>query len=351
MEAKPLVSIIVPVYNAKNHIARCIESIRAQTYQNIEIILVNDGSSDNVSLPVCEMYARADSRIIVVDKDNAGVSDTRNRGMELSAGKYLQFVDSDDYLAPDYTENLVATAEAAGADMVIAHYNMVIPRTMLPLKLASAVERKRGAKAEKERPEPEIRTNGFLPAGVMDKNTFALHLMDEPASFYYGVMWNKLYRRDIIIQNDIRCWSELGWKEGFMGLELKGTRELYWSEDFLFNLNYIRYAETFASTDKAGYYYVQNPDSTIHSKMTAPSAISLRVMLFGYYCDLYKSLGLYEENKLQICKYLVGFSESTQPTSPLKKSIEEGMDAVREALRSAEAERDGAPQQPGDAGR
>lgn len=335
MENKPLVSVIVPVYNAKNHIARCIESIRAQTYQNLEIILVNDGSSDNVSLPVCQMYARADSRIIVVDKENEGVSDTRNRGIELAAGKYLQFVDSDDYLAPGYTENLVATAEQTGADLVISHYYMVIPRGAGPGRENGAAKKRHGGRERPEQ-EPEIRANGFLPAGVMDKNTFALHLMDEPASFYYGVMWNKLYRREIILQNDIRCWSELGWKEGFMGLELKGTRELYWSEDFLFNLNYIRYAETFASTETPGYYYVQNPDSVIHSKMTAGSAISIKLMLFGYYCDLYKSLGLYEENRLQLCKYLVGVAESTQPTSPLKKSIEEGVDAVREAWKGGE---------------
>ena len=103
---QPLVSVIVPVYNAKLHIARCVESIRRQSYPNLEIILVNDGSSD-VSLQVADVYARADKRILLIDKDNSGVSATRNLAISMATGKYLQFVDSDDYLAPDATRLLV----------------------------------------------------------------------------------------------------------------------------------------------------------------------------------------------------------------------------------------------------
>jgi glycosyltransferase involved in cell wall biosynthesis len=331
MQQAPLVSVIVPVYNAKNHLARCIESIRAQTVRDIEIILVNDGSNDNVSLPLCEMYARADSRILVVDKANAGVSDARNHGIELAAGTYLQFVDSDDYLAPDYTETLLCAAQTHKADLVIDHYYMVIPQPNAREKLR---ERDKDLLPLGDAPElpPEIRINGFLPAGVMDKGTFALHLMDEPASFYYGVMWNKLYRRELILQHNIRCQSQLQWKEGFLGLDLKGTRALSWSEDFLFNLHYIRYAECFVAINKPGYYYVQNPASLVHSAFRAEDAIPIKVMLFGYYCDLYKSLGLYEQNRLQLCKYLVDLSESTRPTGPLKKRLDADAAALRDTL-------------------
>ena len=107
---QPLVSVIVPVYNAGEHIARCIESIRRQSYQNLEIIIVNDGSKD-VSLHVCEMYARVDKRILLIDKANSGVSATRNLAMEMAKGKYLQFADSDDYLAPDATRLMVEALE------------------------------------------------------------------------------------------------------------------------------------------------------------------------------------------------------------------------------------------------
>ena len=99
---QPLVSIILPVYNAQSHLARCLSSICAQTYQNLEIIVLNDGSKDQ-SLPVCEEFRKKDSRIILVDKANSGVSDTRNLGLKLATGEYIQFVDSDDYIDPDYT--------------------------------------------------------------------------------------------------------------------------------------------------------------------------------------------------------------------------------------------------------
>ena len=123
---QPLVSIILPVYNAQSHLARCVGSICAQTYQNIEIIILNDGSKDQ-SFPVCEEFRQKDPRILLVDKANSGVSDTRNLGLKLASGKYVEFVDSDDYLDPDFTERLVAAAEENEADFVIAPYKMVIP--------------------------------------------------------------------------------------------------------------------------------------------------------------------------------------------------------------------------------
>ena len=112
--SKPLVSIILPVYNAQNHIARCLESICAQSWQNIEVIVLNDGSKDQ-SLPVCEAFRAKDERIVLVDKANSGVSDTRNLGLKLASGKYVQFVDSDDYIDPDFTEHLVTAAEQNNA--------------------------------------------------------------------------------------------------------------------------------------------------------------------------------------------------------------------------------------------
>lgn len=98
----PLVSVIVPVYNARNSVARCLESICSQTYQELEIIVLNDGSTDD-SLTICNQFCAKDPRVTVVDKENEGLSITRNVGMRLAQGKYLQFVDSDDHLAPDFT--------------------------------------------------------------------------------------------------------------------------------------------------------------------------------------------------------------------------------------------------------
>ena len=311
---QPLVSIILPVYNAQNHIARCIESIRAQTYRNFQLIILNDGSRD-VSLPVCEMYCKVDSRILLVDKDNSGVSDTRNLGLRLAEGEYVQFVDSDDYLDPGYTASLVRAAEENRADLVIAPYHMVIPRpeapgrrlreklsTLLPGELQPA-----GALPEEE--PPEVRTYNFLAPGVYDTDSFALHRMDKPASYYYSVLWNKLYRRDILTSREVLFVSTI-----------------HWAEDLVFNLQYIQYASRFVSIGTPGYYYVQNPQSLVHTQISPAAILKMKTTVFPYYKALYEKLGLYEQNKAAIRRYLVDISESSLPSGPLEDAVTGAME-------------------------
>ena len=301
---KPLVSIILPVYNAQNHLARCVGSICAQTYRNIEIIILNDGSKDQ-SLPVCEEFRQKDPRILLVDKANSGVSDTRHLGLKLASGKYVEFVDSDDYLDPDFTERLVAAAEENEADFVIAPYKMVIPAgASKPEQVLDKIQDELGVMSV-ARP-PEVREYGFLPAGVYDKDTFALRLMDKPASYFYSVLWNKLYRRDILTGNDIQFVSEMRW-----------------AEDLVFNLRYIQYAERFVAIDKPGYYYVQNPQSICHTQINAATIVQNKLQVFRYYKDLYTRLGIYEEVRPQLYKFLVDIAESTYPSGPFKKAIDE----------------------------
>lgn len=91
------ISIIVPIYNVEKYLERCILSIIKQTYQNIEIILVNDGSTDS-SIEICKKYSKIDSRILLIDKENGGLSDARNVGLQVAKGDYVLFVDSDDYM-------------------------------------------------------------------------------------------------------------------------------------------------------------------------------------------------------------------------------------------------------------
>ena len=301
---QPLVSIILPVYNAQNHLARCVGSICAQTYRNIEIIILNDGSKDQ-SLPVCEEFRQKDPRILLVDKANSGVSDTRNLGLKLASGKYVEFVDSDDYLDPDFTEHLVAAAEENEADFVIAPYKMVIPAgASKPEQVLDKIHDELGVMSV-ARP-PEVREYGFLPAGVYDKDTFALRLMDKPASYFYSVLWNKLYRHDILTGNDIQFVSEMRW-----------------AEDLVFNLRYIQYAERFVAIDKPGYYYVQNPQSICHTQINAATIVQNKLQVFRYYKDLYTRLGMYEEVRPQLYKFLVDIAESTYPSGPFKKAIDE----------------------------
>ncbi len=263
---EPLASIIVPVYNAAPHLAACIQSIRRQRYDNLEILLVNDGSQD-VSLPICDMYARTDSRITVLNKPNSGVSATRNTAIEVARGDYLQFADSDDWLDPNATRLMVERALETDSDLVISHY----------------------CRVDGDR----ITVHGFLEeTGVLSQRDLARQLMEEPASFYYGVMWNKLYRRSIIEEHGIRC-----------------NEEFIWSEDFLFNLEYIRYAQRFCALQTPIYYYRKNEKSITATQINLVNLVKTKTGLFPYYKELYSDIGLYEQYKAQIYKYLIASAE------------------------------------------
>lgn len=260
---QPLVSIIVPIYNAALDLVRCLESIKRQRYENLEILLVNDGSNDS-SLEICRMYARLDPRIVIIDKENSGVSGTRNVAIERATGKYLQFVDADDNLDLNATRLMVERMEETNSDLLIANYCSISP-------------------------DNKTRVYGFLPPDqTFDKKEFALYLMEEPASFYFGVMWNKLYRRDLIMEYDIRC-----------------SEEFSWSEDLLFNLEYIRYAERFCSLRTPVYYYSRGVKHSLSKNVSPKQAITTRTALLTYYKQLYIDLGLYERYRLQILRYLV----------------------------------------------
>ena len=282
----PLVSIIVPVYNAQKGLSRCLESICSQTYQELEIIVLNDGSTDD-SLAICEQFRAKDPRIVVVDKENEGVSRTRNAGLTLAQGDYIQFADSDDALDPDYTQNLVQAALEHNADLVIAPYWMVIPSNSS--KTGHALETLQTSLGiEPEAPKTEVHKYGFLPQGVYSREDYARRLMQQPASFYYGVLWNKLYRRSIVEEGGLRCDPEVSW-----------------CEDFLFNLEYIRRARLIAATAQPVYCYVKRPGSLVATQATLARTVEMKRTMFAAYKQLYQALDLYDEQKLRVYGYLV----------------------------------------------
>ena len=264
----PAVSIIVPVYNAERTVGRCIESILNQEYTDFELLLVNDGSTDASGF-LCDSYAAKDARIRVIHKKNGGVSAARNTALDLAQGTYLQFLDSDDWLTPDATSSLVRAAEDTGCDLIVADFYRVI--------------------GERVSQKGDIDEDG-----VMTREEYAAHMMENPADFYYGVMWNKLYRADIVhAHDDIIC-----------------AEDMDWSEDLYFNLSYIRYAEKFYALSTPIYNYYNTPGSAVHTVLNPVNIVSTRATLFAYYKELYENLGLYEEYKPQIYKYLVAVAES-----------------------------------------
>lgn len=262
---QPLVSIIVPVYNGEKTIERCLRSIQNQSYSNIEIIVVNDGSTDHTKR-VIEKYAAADSRFRYIEKPNSGVSDSRNAGMKEARGEYFQFVDGDDWLVKQATEEFVKMAVAFECDMVISDYYRV-----------------RGRK---------IFTKGQIDAGpVITRMKYAECMMGAPANFYYGVLWNKFFKADIIRRFGLFC-----------------SPELDWCEDFRFNLEYLQYVGKVGVITRPLYYYVKTKGSLVDTQINFQVTMKTKKILFDYYKELYKAIDLYEENKLRIQMFYLSFA-------------------------------------------
>lgn len=261
----PTVSIIVPVYNAESSIARCVDSILGQQFTDFELLLVDDGSRDG-SGAICDGYARKDTRVRVLHKENTGVSDTRNLGIAQARGTYLQFLDSDDWITPDATKLLVQTAEAHGCDLVISDFYRVV-----------------GERVSRKGDIDEDRT--------LTREEYAAHMMEQPADFYYGVLWNKLYRRDIVAAHGLRM-----------------NPDISWCEDFLFNLEYIRHAERFYALQVPIYYYVKTKGSLASQSLSITKTIRMKLMLFEYYNQFYKSVfdeEEYEKCRLKVYRFLL----------------------------------------------
>ncbi|HAH61387.1 MAG TPA: glycosyl transferase family 2 [Treponema sp.] len=265
---KPLVSIIIPVYNAEKYMNRCLDSCRAQTYGNIEVLMINDGSDDG-SEEICRTYSRKDKRFITLSQENKGVSEARNNGIMHAKGKYITFADSDDWLAPDAVSEYVERAVEDKTDFVIAGFLRVINDVTIPMS--------------------DIKEDLLIT-----REHFAECMADAPADFYYGVVWNKLYRAEIIKQHHI-----------FFSPRFK------WCEDFLFNLEYLQYITNeycISTIKKPLYFYVKRLGSACESPLSYTKTFSMKYELLGYYRNLYKSINLYNDNKLKINTFLFAYA-------------------------------------------
>lgn len=223
------ISVIVPVFRAEAFLKKCTDSILSQSYHDLELILIDDGSPDE-SGALCDAIAREDERVVVIHKENGGVSSARNAGLAKATGMYIAFVDSDDWLEPTALEQLLRCLEGNGADIAgCGHYN-VSPD---------------GVK-EEEAP--------VMPVGVynIDKigSGIVAKLLGERLAFpvLNGFIWRFLYLRSIIVENDI-------------------TFEGAYLEDELFLLEYFCHARRFAVVDQPLYNYFWNTNSATHKYM------------------------------------------------------------------------------------
>ena len=206
---QPKFSVIIPIYKAEKHLKRCIDSIQCQTFTNFELILVNDGSPDN-SGTICDEYAKKDSRIKVIHKENGGASDARNRGLDIASGELICFVDSDDHIDCNYLEIFMEK----DADMVVQGF------------FRNDLDESR---EDQYKPIEE----GDFSTGDIDKFIEIICNADN-----IGYLYTRSFKREIIEKNNFRLNTKF---------ELR--------EDQEFILRYMLACKTFATINKGAYHY------------------------------------------------------------------------------------------------
>ena len=211
----PKISIIVPVYKAEKHIGKCIKSILNQTFNDYELLLINDGSPDN-SGKICNEYAKQDSRIKVFHKGNGGVSSARQFGIDQAKGEYSIHVDADDWIEPDYLQHVMGYVEKHNADLYVwGITKQAVDREFIITPLL------RGMLAKEE----------FLSSFIEEQYAVRKGL--------YGYISNKLLSRKVIQENNIQFNAKL--------------KQL---EDYDFFLTYYNHVENVYVFDEIGYHYV-----------------------------------------------------------------------------------------------
>jgi len=228
MKKKSIISIIVPIYNVDKYLNKCIESILNQTYTNLEIILIDDGSTDD-SGKICDEYAEKDDRIIVIHKENGGVSSARNEGLKIATGKYLCFVDSDDEVKKEYIETLVNLISKNNIDIAMINYI-------------------------RKYPDYETKNEYFIENKLLNKNQFFIHLFENNS--YGGYLFNKIFIKEKILSNNVRF-----------------DENIHICEDLLFVCQVADKCEKFYyDFDEYLYYYYIRSDSALRSKYSARTA-------------------------------------------------------------------------------
>lgn len=237
-----MISIIVPVYNVEKYLRECLDSILVQTYEDIEIILVDDGSLDG-SLKICQEYEKKDKRIIVYHKENSGVSDTRNYGIERASGEYISFCDADDVIAPELYEMLYKAMTKYQVDRVIGGYMYLF-------------EDKR-----------TVYSKPRISDGRYDSNYILRKMIDDGtlSGFLFSGVNNSLYKKKIIYENNIRF-----------------NTDIKYNEDSLFSLQYMLDSKAIYSLQsKPTYFYRQHESSSTKLRTIGDKYAILRHVLWN----------------------------------------------------------------------
>lgn len=221
---KVLVSAIIPVYNSEKFLEVCIQSLKNQTLNDIEMIFINDGSTDN-SLEILEKYQKLDNRIIIINQENKGPSLARNAGLRIAKGEYISFIDSDDWINEKMYQEMYQNAQENNSDAVICDMKLIGKNN-------------------------ELYINGTaLNIPFYNKEKVEQHIYQELLSnSQFNSAANKLYKAEVIKSHHIAF-----------------NQEIYYAEDWLFNVNFLKRASTVSYINKAFYYYRRGHDSSSSS--------------------------------------------------------------------------------------
>lgn len=235
----PLVSIIIPAYNAEKTIEKCIRSVLDQSFTDLECIVVDDGSNDNTASIIQNIE---DPRLRYVHKENGGVSSTRNLGIAMAKGLYLSFLDADDIQTDQALSSLVSAMKINHADLVVAGFYRVVGD-----KIANK--------------------SYFKKECLLSRDAYVSKMSKKPAEYYFGVLWNKLYRRDIIINNDLTMHEDISW-----------------SEDFIFNLDYLKHINNVYILNTPVIYYYKTAGSLVNNNKDLLSrTIRMKLDVYRHY--------------------------------------------------------------------
>lgn len=215
-----IVSIIVPVYNCSDYLPRCVDSLLKQTYRNLEIILVDDGSTDETPKE-CDRLAASDSRIAVLHKTNGGVSSARNAGIEVAKGAFVTFADADDFVNPDHIEQLMEPMKNSDCDVSVCSY----------------ISEKEG------KCSPPLCGDGSLNDKKYNHDSAVCELLAGGA--VGGYVWNKLYRSELL-----------------HGVSFRSDIKIL--EDLRFNFEVFKKVKKMSFTAYKSYHYIQREQSAMH---------------------------------------------------------------------------------------
>ena len=265
-QSEPMVSVVIPAYNVTKTLPRLLECLLNQTWQNLQIILVDDGSEDGTVL-MARKAAEKDPRLTVVTQGNLGISYARNAGLALCEGKYIRFIDADDTLPLDSIERMVRRAEKDGSELVIGGYDQYFGDRRSFHNLAG-------------------RDDTTACDGMMD------HLCSHANSYFYGVLWNKLFLRERIEQGHCRF-----------------QEDLTWGEDFAFVMDYLAGVKQVSFMKESLYDYRRSAGSASVQQVldcVKHPADNIRVkgVLYRHLKEMYRKRGIYDRYRNRLWMYL-----------------------------------------------